>query len=230
MHTYHWYTFVLAYENVGIVVIQFAGEEVNIVIGRGECLIFNACSGAADDVWESTTEKRGCVRRVIIDGFIIAGSEGGIRFIILSIQYHWVSDLVSLPFSLHRGCNIDRIVKCIIFVVTVEHTISYIRSTFGISRFRSFYWHDQTFGSDQRRYPWYGALTSSYRYVRAGMRSRYVMLLEKWEKNRRVFAASNACADPVIGCAGHRQQPRLEIVRIPASKVCYFEQSTAQAH
>jgi hypothetical protein len=37
------------------------------------------------------------------------------------------------------------------------------------------------------------------------------MLLERWEKNRRVFAASNACADPVIGCAGHRQQPRLEI-------------------
>jgi hypothetical protein len=39
MHTYHWYTFVLAYENVGIVVIQFAGEEVSISIGRGECII-----------------------------------------------------------------------------------------------------------------------------------------------------------------------------------------------
>jgi hypothetical protein len=43
------------------------------------------------------------------------------------------------------------------------------------------------------------------------MRARYIMLVEKWEKNQKVFAASDPCADPVIGCPGHRHQPRLEI-------------------
>ncbi|KAF8493953.1 hypothetical protein F5888DRAFT_700290 [Russula emetica] len=35
--------------------------------------------------------------------------------------------------------------------------------------------------------------------------------VEKWEKNQKVFAASDARAGPVIGCPGRSQQPRLEI-------------------
>jgi hypothetical protein len=34
---------------------------------------------------------------------------------------------------------------------------------------------------------------------------------EKWEKNQKVFAASDARVGPVIGCPGRSQQPRLEI-------------------
>jgi hypothetical protein len=67
MRTCHWYAFVLAYENVGIVV---AGEEVSISVGRGVCLILVA--------WESTMKKRGWCAE--LDG---SGSEGGIEFIIL---------------------------------------------------------------------------------------------------------------------------------------------------
>jgi hypothetical protein len=37
MRTCHLYAFVLGYENVGIAVIQIAGEDVNISVGRGVC-------------------------------------------------------------------------------------------------------------------------------------------------------------------------------------------------
>ena len=38
MRTCRWYAFALTYENVGIVVIRLAGEEVSISVARGVCL------------------------------------------------------------------------------------------------------------------------------------------------------------------------------------------------
>ena len=76
MHTCRWYDFVLAHENVGNVIIQFAGEVISISIGLGECLTLHICSGTSDDTWESTYNGEERPRAQSHHGwFIITGSE-----------------------------------------------------------------------------------------------------------------------------------------------------------